>query len=403
MKLVHFSDLHLGYRQYQRQTAIGINQREADVASAFQRAIDKTIELAPDLVLIGGDVFHTVRPSNPAILHAFTQFSRLKQALPNATVVMIAGNHDTPRTAETGCILRLFSPLGIHVVEGAPQRLQTPDGRVSILAVPDLPMDIPKLTPSPGFEFNVLVMHGEVEGVLPAHIRNSERAAIEVTRAELAAEHWDYAGFGHYHVYQNVGKNAYYSGSLDYTSPDVWTEMRSERKANIHQEVGGGKGLIEHNLATGAHRFHHLPVSRPFIDLRPIDAAGMAVEDINAMLRERSESCPGGIDDKVVRLIIRDIPRHIVRELDHKSIRDYKRRALHFNLDARKPEEGRRVSASGAPVKRPSLADTLREKLTSRTLNEDIDRSEFVAMGVRYLGDADAVAATSPALAKADE
>ena len=33
MRLVHLSDLHLGYRQYQRLTPGGINQREADVAA----------------------------------------------------------------------------------------------------------------------------------------------------------------------------------------------------------------------------------------------------------------------------------------------------------------------------------------------------------------------------------
>ncbi|HMI47656.1 MAG TPA: metallophosphoesterase, partial [Gemmatimonadaceae bacterium] len=127
MRLVHLSDIHLGFRQYQRQTPTGINQREADVAISLRRVLDKVIELKPDLVLIAGDVFHAVRPSNPAILHAFHQFSRLMQALPDSTVVMVAGNHDTPRTAETGCILRLFSPLGINVVEGEPKRIPFPE------------------------------------------------------------------------------------------------------------------------------------------------------------------------------------------------------------------------------------------------------------------------------------
>ena len=78
--------LHLGFRQFQRVTPSGINQREADVAGSFARAIDKVIALAPDLVLIAGDVFHTVRPTNPAILHAFHQFSRLRQELPGLEI-----------------------------------------------------------------------------------------------------------------------------------------------------------------------------------------------------------------------------------------------------------------------------------------------------------------------------
>src|SRR5215207_9958929 len=104
MKLVHLSDLHLGFRQYQRQTPAGLNQREADVAAAFRKAIDSVIELRPDLIVIAGDVFHAVRPTNPAILAAYTHFTRLVQMLPDAIIVMVAGNHDMPRTTETGCL-----------------------------------------------------------------------------------------------------------------------------------------------------------------------------------------------------------------------------------------------------------------------------------------------------------
>src|SRR4051812_8773593 len=100
MRLVHLSDIHLGFRQYQRQTPAGINQREYDVARSLERVIDGVIKLQPEVVLVAGDVFHTVRPSNPAILTAFLQFERLRRMLPQAAIVMVAGNHDTPRARE---------------------------------------------------------------------------------------------------------------------------------------------------------------------------------------------------------------------------------------------------------------------------------------------------------------
>src|SRR5688572_32463740 len=115
MRLVHLSDLHLGYRQYQRLTTHGFNQRELDVARTFQRAIDQVIALRPDLVLIAGDVFHSSRPTNAAILHAFRQFLRLRTALPHAPVVMVAGDHDTPRTTDSGSIMGLFEQIGVSV------------------------------------------------------------------------------------------------------------------------------------------------------------------------------------------------------------------------------------------------------------------------------------------------
>src|SRR5690625_1132185 len=107
MLIAHLADLHLGYRAYHRLTAGGINARERDVALAFRAAIDRVVELEADLVLVAGDVFHTVRPSNAAIADAFRQFARLRAQLPDAPVVVIAGNHDSPRAVETGSILRL--------------------------------------------------------------------------------------------------------------------------------------------------------------------------------------------------------------------------------------------------------------------------------------------------------
>jgi exonuclease SbcD len=210
MRLVHLADIHLGFRQYQRQTPTGINQREADVAISLRRAIDKVIELKPELVLIAGDVFHAVRPSNPAILHAFQQFSRLMQALPDASVVMIAGNHDTPRTTETGSILRLFREIGITVVEGEIRRVTIPEHDVSILAVPDLQK--PPFEPDASAKYNILLAHVEVQGVLPRSARELDRRAEAVTEKDIDAERWDYVALGHYHVYRKIAPNAYYSG-----------------------------------------------------------------------------------------------------------------------------------------------------------------------------------------------
>src|SRR5919206_67341 len=175
MRLVPPPALPLGSRQYQRLTPAGINQREADVALSFRRAIDRTIELRPELVLIAGDVFHTVRPSNPAIL-----------------------------------------------------------------AVPDTPgMTRPKLEPDPAWKYNVLLLHGEIAGVLPKEATPLNRAAVEISREELGAARWDYVALGHYHVYREVEPNAYYSGSVDYTSANAWGELVEERQARVP-----GKGII---------------------------------------------------------------------------------------------------------------------------------------------------------------
>ncbi len=364
MRLVHLSDLHLGFRQYQRQTPAGINQREADVAVAFTRAIDTVIRLAPQIIVMGGDIFHTVRPTNPAILHAFHQFSRLRQALPTTPVVVVAGNHDVPRSSETGCILRLFRPLGVDVVDSEAQRLSYPELELSVLAVPDVPgLPRPALDPDPSARHNVLLLHGEVEGMLPALSGLLHRTNVEISREELGLARWSYVALGHYHVYREIAPNAYYSGSIEYTSANPWV--------------------------------HPLKPSRRLIDLPPVQARGMSAADLDQAIVETVNAVDGGIDNQVVRLLVRDVPRHIVRELDHRTLREFKRRALNFQLDTRRPEL-LRIHGQGAPGRRPTLAETVRDKLHSRVLSSDIDREALVALGLHYLREAETLSAIAP-------
>jgi len=397
MRLVHLSDLHLGYRQYQRLTPGGINQREADVAATFRTAISRVIELAPDVVIIAGDIFHSVRPTNQAILHAFLEFSRLARALPNAVIVLVAGNHDTPRTSETGGILQLFSQLGLHVVDRTPQRVSFFDGRLSILAVPDVPgLERPSFEPDRDAEFNVLVVHGEVQGMLPESFTTANRAAVAFPKEDLRASKWDYVALGHYHVYQQVDTNVYYSGSIDYTNLNVWSEVYEERLGGVK-----GKGFIERDLTTGSHTFHELTPSRPLVDLKRIVASGLTVAEIDEKIRTTVESLRSGIDDKIVRLVVTEIPRHVARELDHKAIRDYKRRALNFHLDLRRPETNR-SSVAGAPSgRRPSLNEIVREKLKQRPLDAEVDRDALIARAMAYLDEAQAAPVPTSAMAEA--
>ncbi len=392
MRLVHLSDLHLGYRQYQRLTPTGVNQREADVASTFRVAIDRIIELRPELVVIAGDVFHNVRPSNQAIVHAFLQFSRLVTALPDSAIVLVAGNHDTPRTSETGGILQLFAQLGLDVVDREAKRLSFPAHDLSVLAVPDVPGLVkPSFTPDSSARFNVLTLHGGIPGITDAAAW--DRPPVEVTPSELNAPAWDYVALGHCHVYREIKSNVFYSGSIDYTSVDTWGEQREANEGGVP-----GKGFVERDLVTGAQTFHALPPSRPLINLPAINARNLVAADVDHRIRTIVDACVDGIDDKIVRLTVWDIPRHVARELDHKTIRDYKRRALSFQLDLRRPELSR-VTASGAPMRRPSLNELVREKLSARPIDADIDRDALVERAIAYLDEAQvaAVVSTPPA------
>ncbi|MGH7526288.1 MAG: metallophosphoesterase family protein, partial [Gemmatimonadales bacterium] len=274
MKLAHLADPHLGVRQYHRQIAAGINQREADVAHAFRVAVDGVIAARPDAVVVAGDLFHSVRPTNAAIVFAFRQFQRLREALPAAPIVLIAGNHDTPRSAETGSILRLFEELAVDVAVDEARRLVYPALDLSVLAVPHqawVGSERPSLRPQGDERHQVLVLHAEVEGVFPLDRSAAEYGGALIDLHELHADEWTYVALGHYHVQHRVAPSAWYSGALEYVSPNLWGELRDEREHH-----SSGKGWLLVDLKTGKVARQPVPPSREILDLEPIEGEGQS-------------------------------------------------------------------------------------------------------------------------------
>jgi len=314
--------------------------------------------------------------------------------LPDSMIVMVAGNHDTPRTSETVCILGLFKRLGIRVVVGDAERVHFADRDLSVFAMPHTVGPRPKIEPQAGVRYNVLLMHDEVEGVIRRFGTIAEREAGELKLSDIGCERWTYVGLGHYHVYHKYAPNAYYSGALEYTSTNIWGEAAEEIEKGIGENGVGGKGLIEHDLDSGYHHFHPIPLARPVINLPELSGVGLTAADLDTAIRNVVEACNAGIDNNIVRLVVRDVPRHVLRDLDHKTIREFQRRALHFLLDARRPQP-LRIEASGAPGRRTSLTETVRAMLEQRDLTPGIDRAALVDLGLRYLAEADRAASMS--------
>jgi hypothetical protein len=52
-------------------TRTGRNIRELDVTASFRALVDRVIAIAPDVMVIAGDVLHSVRPKNPVVIEAF--------------------------------------------------------------------------------------------------------------------------------------------------------------------------------------------------------------------------------------------------------------------------------------------------------------------------------------------
>ncbi|HET7321485.1 MAG TPA: exonuclease SbcCD subunit D [Longimicrobiaceae bacterium] len=380
MLIAHLADLHLGFRAYHRVNARGVNAREADVAEAFREAVEAVIALRPDLVLVAGDVFHTVRPSNAAIADAFRQFSSLTARLPDVPVVVIAGNHDSPRSTDTGNILQLFREIpGLHVVTEEAQRVRLEGLDASVLCLPHNALarqEEVDLAPDPEAAVNVLMLHGTVAGdAVEGKIRYvSEYGGAAVLDTDIAPERWDYVALGHYHIATAIAPNMWYSGGIERTSTNLWAET-------------GEKGFVTYDTERRSATFHPV-ATRTVVDLPRLSARGLSAPEIQEAIAAAVESIPDGLEGKIVRLVVEDIPRHVVRELDHRQIREYKAEALHFHLDARPPEVRRTVGV-GAPMRRQTLREQVESYLTKHwnPSSEAISRERLVELAQHYLAE----------------
>lgn len=372
MRLAHLADLHVGFRQFERAGAGGRNQRELDVEAAVRAAVDGVIAAAPDLVLIAGDIFHHVRPPNGALLFFFGEVQRLRAALPGAPLLIVAGNHDTPRSVDSGSILPLLARAGAHVVAERPETVLVPGAAVH--CVPSAWAAKPPPAPASDERRHILLLHGDVPGFgAPA-----PPEAVDV--AALGAQGWSYVALGHYHsaaeVWRGAGSAMWYAGSVEFTSSNPWAEIAQ-----------GPKGWLLVDLSGAAPEVVHQPVpTRRFLDLPPIDASGLGAAQVDAALAARFEEFD--VAGAVARLVVLGVGAATRRALDHAALRRWQGRALSLRAELRRPEAETSTPARRAAL-RQSLDERVRAFLEERELPPDLSRPDFVELGLQTFRDAD--------------
>mgnify|MGYP002559500790 FL=1 len=115
MKFFHLSDLHIGLKLMNR-----------DLREDQEYILDEITELArrerPDAVVIAGDIYDKAVPSAEAV-EVFDRFLvGLTEAVPDAVIMMISGNHDSaPRV---NCFRKVLSEQNIYMV-GQPPRTES--------------------------------------------------------------------------------------------------------------------------------------------------------------------------------------------------------------------------------------------------------------------------------------
>ena len=261
MKLFHLSDLHIGLKLYNRDLG-------EDQSFILTQICELARQEQPDAVLIAGDLYDKAVPSAEAV-SIFDRFAaQLRQAVPDAEIMMISGNHDSaPRI---NVFRGLLEQQKLHMIGLPPQQegehiervtLEDEFGPVNFYLLPFVKPSMVKNvvgTDENGNNLsydetlrrllareeidtaqrNVLVSH---QFYLPVGTDSIERMDSEICtvgnidsiRADVL-EPFDYAALGHIHKPMKVGC-------------DRWRYCGTPIACSV-SEAGQQKGIIEINL-----------------------------------------------------------------------------------------------------------------------------------------------------------
>ncbi len=249
MKIIHFSDTHLGFSDLDITNDQGINQREADFYEAFKEVIDTIIFQKPDFIIHTGDLFHRASPSNRAITFALMQLKRVEKL--HIPFIIIAGNHSTPRTSSSSPILQALSTLD-NVRAVFKQRYEPIEfDDVIFHALPHInderiiegELDAIEANLDPEKK-NVMMLHCSVG----AHYLMHEFGEwVYPKEHETLFAKMDYVALGHWHGFGAVGKhpNVYYAGSTERTS----SSDKREAKGYVMVELGDTLDTQHHTVS----------------------------------------------------------------------------------------------------------------------------------------------------------
>ena len=368
MRLVHISDTHLGAGGLSRKISTsGINQREEDICDAFIRAIDQIIQINPDIVIHSGDLFHSVRPTNRIINIAIRQLLRLTSI--NIPVIIISGNHDTPKQRSVGSIFSFFEIFpGLSLVyQDKYEKIRIKD--LAVYAIPHclsagtFQSELEKVEIDMEARFNVLTLHGVVSGI--KEFSMGELSELEVP-SSLFKKEFDYVALGHYHRYTQVEENVYYSGSTERVSM---------------AELGQEKGFVEVNLSSKEIKFHTVP-TRPMIELPQIYAEGKNQDEVLQEVEDLIQA--NDIKDKIVRLKVTQIPAHVYNSLNFRRLSELKAEALYFDLRFEKKEEKEKDFTAKTSIGK--LAEEFSQYLKDYVI-EDLKKDKLQELGLKYISE----------------
>lgn len=311
-------------------------------------------ELAPELVVVSGDVFDHPRVSASPIATFARAVGDLMDRVPGTTVAIAAGLRDTPLDAGRLGPLEVVGELGgVEVATDSVRRIRVGDAGGSVTLVPHAALagaarGKAVAEPDGQAKWNVLVAYAEAD---------SGRGA---PAGAVAPGRWDYVALGSQHVRAQVAEGVHYCGSLERIGSDPWKEAATD------------KGFVLADLRSGAATF--FPVgARAVVSLASVDAGAGGSAAVARRLSEALASVPGGVDGKLVRVPVRGLGPDHLAAFDRDALEPLRNRVAELRVDAlpaRGREAGDAKGQAGARPRRGAAAEPVSQAGVVRTLRD---------------------------------
>ena len=139
VRILHFSDLHIGVENYGRvDPATGLSTRLGDFLGALDEVVEFALDHNADLVLLAGDAYKGRDPSQTHQREFARRLYRMASA--GIPVFLLIGNHDLPNASSRANAVEIFPTLQVpNVTIGDNLQtylVETPAGPLQIVAVP---------------------------------------------------------------------------------------------------------------------------------------------------------------------------------------------------------------------------------------------------------------------------
>ncbi len=393
MKILHFSDLHLGIENYGRiDPATGLSSRLLDFLSALDQVVDYALENRVDLVLFCGDAYKTREPSQTQQREFAKRISRLSSS--NIPIFLLVGNHDLPNAIGRATTTEIFDTLSVKnvYVSNRPDiyHIPTSSGTIQIVSLPwprrsallskeeTKNLDFNQIKQrleqalTKTIETNAAKLDPSLPSILAAHVWVTGATIGSEKLMTIGQEHalllsnvanpaFDYIALGHIHKHQVLSESppVVYAGSLERVDFGEEEDEKGFYLIEIEPDGTTGKRQVSFDFhPVKGRRFLTISVALEAEDVDPTATVLKAIAEQEDKAREA-----------VVRLSL-SVPAAIEGQLRDSEIRNALKEAHYFTI-AREIQRETRLRLGQFTAEEITPFDALKAYLESKKVSAE--------------------------------